>query len=78
MSNRNSMPLPKKEEAQSNDEQYFKEDAKNAAKKDIPNGPPMAVVATMKGIYKQMRKEEGDKFTIDGPHHFSKVWMKKI
>lgn len=52
-------------------------------KKDIePPKPviqkPMQVVAILKGFYKQTRIEPGDKFTIDGEKHFSKLWMKKI
>ena len=35
------------------------------------------VIATRSGYYKQSRKVEGDKFTIDGEHQLG-TWMKII
>lgn len=38
---------------------------------------PLNVIATRSGYYKQSRKVEGDKFTIEGEHQLGH-WMKII
>lgn len=48
-----------------------------ALKASLPKKGPINVIATRAGFYKMMRKFEGDKFTIDGAHHFGS-WMKLI
>jgi hypothetical protein len=39
---------------------------------------PIQVVAKQAGFYGNVRRKEGDKFTIAGEKQFSKIWMKKI
>lgn len=39
---------------------------------------PLKVIAKDFGFYKSSRKKPGDKFTIDGQHQFSELWMEKI
>lgn len=39
---------------------------------------PIEVVAIMNGVWKNVRKKPGDKFTIYGEKAFSKWWMKRI
>lgn len=48
----------------------------------VPKRPvvkkPINVVAKDVGYYKSSRKKPGDKFTIEGQHQFSDLWMEKI
>lgn len=75
--NRDGMPkAPSKEEPQEEVMALENEPVETPKKKESPK--PLNVVATRKGFYKQNRKTEGQKFTIEGEHEFSKVWMKKI
>ena len=67
MDNRNSMPSSPKVEAKVDTP---KVEAQPVAKS-------IQVVAMRAGFYKQTRKVEGDKFTIDGEHQLGS-WMKKI
>ena len=60
------MPLPEKQE-------------EGKEKTSVPqkSSDPIHVVATRAGFYKNSRKQEGDKFTIDSERQLG-TWMKKI
>lgn len=45
--------------------------------KEVKASGPIHVIATRAGFFKQQRRVEGDKFTIDGEHQLG-TWMKKI